>query len=141
MKISICLAIILLPFVAFPEARNLAEPQSVTMREGTVPQFRGEWVPAKAVCSSPLKLVIEPTRVIFLKGTDRMEYPRLDQCFSCMGPAVENMVLLTTEAMGDSPFTIYLDGSKKKPSIKVEFSDKKLGARFPFGDGALKKCE
>jgi hypothetical protein len=42
--------------------------------------------------------------------------------------------------MGDSPFMIHLDTTKKQP-VLVDFSnDKKLGARFPFGSGALKKC-
>ena len=51
-----------------------------------------------------------------------------------------NITLLTTDAMGDSPFTIYLDESKKA-ALQVEFPDRKLGARFPFGAGALKKCK
>ena len=52
-----------------------------------------------------------------------------------------NITLLTADAMGDSPFTIYLDESKKKAALQVEFPDRKLGARFPFGAGALKKCK
>jgi hypothetical protein len=55
---------------------------------------------------------------------------------------VENITLLTTDAQGDSPFTIYLDGSKKRASVQVYFdNDKKLAARFPFGKAALKKCK
>jgi hypothetical protein len=114
-----------------------------TMTGGSVaPAFRGEWVPAKAGCTSSLKLVVEPNVVTFVKGADRAEYRKLDQCFSCAGHDVENVTLLTTDAQGDSPFTIYLDGSKKKPSIEVYFdNDKKLAARFPFGKASLKKCK
>ena len=90
----------------------LAFPTLQTMTGGSVAaEFRGEWVPAKAACTSPLKLIIEPNTVIFVKGSDRAEYRKLEQCFTCMGRDVENITLLSTDAMGDSPFIIYLDGS------------------------------
>jgi hypothetical protein len=116
---------------------------SQTMTGGSVAaEFRGEWVPANAACISPLRLIIEPNIVTFVKGTDRAEYRKLEQCFSCMGHDVENITLLSTDAMGDSPFTIYLDGSKKKVKLTVDAgNDKKLQARFPFGTAALKKCK
>ena len=114
-----------------------------TMTGGSVAvAFRGEWVPAKAPCTSPLKLIIGPQVVTFVKRAERAEYRKLDQCFSCMGHDVENITILSTDAMGDSPFTIYLDGSKPKPVVTIDFSnDKKLGMRFPFGAAALKKCK
>ena len=103
--------------------------------------FRGEWVPAKAACNSPLKLVIDANVVTFVNGAQRAEYRKLEQCFSCMGHDVQNMTLLSTDAMGDSPFTITLDGTRKtKPAVSVAL-DKQLGARFPLQkDAALKKC-
>jgi hypothetical protein len=39
--------------------------------------FLGEWVPAKARCTSPLRLIIEPQVVTFVKGADRAEYRKL----------------------------------------------------------------
>jgi hypothetical protein len=116
---------------------------SQTMTGGSVAaEFRGEWVPAKAACTSSHRLIIEPNVVTFVKGTDRAEYRKLEQCFSCMGHDVENITVLSTDAMGDSPFTIYLDGTKKRASLTVDFSnDKKLGARFALGTAALKKCK
>jgi hypothetical protein len=58
------------------------------------------------------------------------------------GNTTENITILSTNAMGDSPFMIYLDGSRKKPALTIDFSnDRKLGARFPFGRAALKKCK
>lgn len=121
----------------------LAYSRPQTMTGGSVaPAFRGEWVPVKATCTSPLRIKIEPTTVTFINGDERAEYRKLDQCFACMGHDVENVTMLTTEAQGDSPFTIYLDGSKKKAAVQVDFSnDKKLGKRFPFGAGSLKKCK
>ena len=104
--------------------------------------FRGEWVPAKAPCTSSLRLIIEPNTVTFVKGDDREEFRKLDQCFTCMGHDVENITLLSTDAMGDSPFMIYLDGSKRKAAVRVEFSnDRKLAQRFPLGKASLKKCK
>jgi hypothetical protein len=48
------------------------------------------------------------------------------------------LTVLSTDAMGDSPFLIYLDASKKKATVRIDFSnDKKLGTRFPFGTAAL----
>lgn len=121
----------------------LAIPTSQTLTGGSIAaEFRGEWVPAKAACTSPLRLILEPTTVAFVKGSDRAEYRNLDQCFTCMGRDVENITLLSTDARGDSPFMIYLDGSKKKAAVQVDFSnDKELGRRFPFGAGPLKKCK
>ena len=104
--------------------------------------FRGDWVPAKAACTSPLKLVIDANVVTFVNGTQRAEFRKLEQCFSCMGQGVQDVTLLATEAMGDGPFMITLDGSKKsRPIVSVDLSnDKKLGAAYPLGSGALKKC-
>ena len=46
-----------------------------------------------------------------------------------------------TYAMGDSPFMISLDASKKKAAVRTDFSnDKKLGGCLPFGTAALKRC-
>ena len=118
-------------------------PTSQTMTGGEVEaKFRGEWVPAKARCTSPLRVIIEPKAVTFVKDADRAKFRKLDQCFTCMGRDVENVTILSTDAMGDSPFMIYMDGSKRRPAVTVEFpNDKKLGARFPFGTAALKKCK
>ncbi|MET0623602.1 MAG: hypothetical protein ABW250_11530 [Pyrinomonadaceae bacterium] len=59
----------------------LAEGAPQSMTGGSVAvAFRGEWVPAKARCTSPLRLVIGPDVVTFVKGSDREEYRKLDQC-------------------------------------------------------------
>ncbi len=120
----------------------LSSGTSQTMTGGSVAaEFRGEWVSARATCTSQLRLIIESNTVTFIKGTDRAEFRKLDQCFSCMGHDVENITVLSTDAMGDSPFTIYLDGSKRRVAVEVGFNDKKLGTRFPFGTVPLKKCK
>ena len=106
-------------------------------------KFHGTWVPAKAACASPLKLVIEANQVSFVNGSQRADYRKLEQCFSCAGGArdLDPPTMLSTDAMGDSPWTIYLDRKRKTPTLTVDFSnDRKLGARFPLGNAALKKC-
>jgi hypothetical protein len=59
-----------------------------------------------------------------------------------MGRDVSDVTLLSTDAMGDSPFSITLDGRKKaKPVVSVDLgNDRKLAARFPLHGVALKKC-
>ena len=103
------------------------------------PALRGEWVPAKAACPSPLKVVVEPNKVTFFNGTQQQVYTQLEQCFSCAGPGAQNVIWLSTDKMGDSPFIIHFD-TKKRIATEVDFSnDKKLAARFPL-KGPLKRC-
>ena len=103
-------------------------------------KFRGDWVPAKAAFNSPLKLVIDANFVAFVNGGQRQEFRKLEQCFSCMGRDVQGITLLSTDAMGDSPWTVTMDGSKKSKLAVSVALDKKLAARFPLGTAALKKC-
>lgn len=105
-------------------------------------RFRGEWVPAKAGCSSALRLKLDSALVTFVNKSDILRYANLEQCYSCMGRDVDDFVWLTTDQMGDSPFTIFLDGRKKPVSLSIDFAnDKTLGRRFPFGRAPLKKCK
>jgi hypothetical protein len=107
-------------------------------------RFRGDWVPTQAACNSPLKLTIGANVVIFVNGGQRAEFRKLDQCFTCAAGGMTTApqpVWLTTDAMGDSPFIVLLDGTRKTAAVAVDFSnDKKLGARFPLGTAALRRC-
>jgi hypothetical protein len=133
-----------MPWIAstFLAITALAGVTAHAMTGGSVAAgFRDTWVPASAACTSPLKLVIEANVVTFVNGVQRAAYRQLEQCFTCMGRDIDNVTLLSTDAMGDSPFLIYLDASKKKATVRIDFSnDKKLGTRFPFGTAALKQC-
>ena len=119
----------------------LASSAALAMTGGSVEaKFRGDWVPAKAACNSPLRMVIDANLVAFVNGSQRQEFRKLEQCFSCMGHDVQGITLLSTDAMGDSPWTVTMDGSKKsKVAVSVAL-DKHLAARFPLGTAALKKC-
>lgn len=130
-------------FHPLPALSALACSAAVAMTGDSVAApFRGAWVPAKASCESPLRLVIDAHLVAFVNGAQRLEFRKLEQCFSCMGRDVQEVTLLTTDAMGDSPFTITLDGRRKaRPGVSVELgNDRKLAAQFPLGNAALKKC-
>lgn len=113
---------------------------SMAITGGSVdPALRGTWVPAKAACSSTLKVTVEANKVTFVNGAQQQIYTKLDQCFSCAGKDVQNVIWLSTDAMGDSPFIIQVD--TKKSQGMIDFSnDKKLGARFPFGTAPIKRC-
>jgi hypothetical protein len=121
----------------------IAGPAAAMTGGSVEAKFHGSWVPAKAGCSSPLKVVIDANQLSFVNGTQRAEYRKLEQCFTCAagGMTDKQPVWLTTDAMGDSPFIVSLDGTRKVAAVSVDFSnDKKLGARFPLGTAALKKC-
>lgn len=119
----------------------IASSAAQAMTGGSVEaKFRGDWVPAKAACNSPVKLVIDANLVAFVNGSQRQEFRKLEQCFSCMGRDVQGITLLSTDAMGDSPWTVTMDGSKKsKVAVSVAL-DKQLAARFALGSAVLKKC-
>lgn len=119
----------------------IASSAAQAMTGGSVEaKFRGDWVPAKAACNSPVKLVIDANLVAFVNGSQRQEFRKLEQCFSCMGREVQGITLLSTDAMGDSPWTVTMDGSKKsKVAVSVAL-DKQLAARFALGSAVLKKC-
>ena len=80
---TVALSLVVISFSALAE-RAFGTRQ--TMTGGSVAAaFRGEWVPAKARCTSPLRLIIEPNVVTFVKGDDREEFRKLEQCFTCIG--------------------------------------------------------
>ena len=122
----------------------LASSAALAMTGGSVEaKFRGDWVPAKAACNSPLRMVIDANLVAFVNGSQRQEFRKLEQCFTCEAGGMTTKpqpVWLSTDAMGDSPWTVTMDGSKKsKVAVSVAL-DKQLAARFPLGTAALKKC-
>jgi hypothetical protein len=119
---------------------SLIAASAAAITGGSVdPGMRGEWVPEKAACNSPLKVVVEANKVTFSNGAQQQAYTQLEQCFSCAGPSAPNVIVLSTDKMGDSPFMIYID-TKKRIATEVDFSnDKKLGARFPL-KAPLKRC-
>jgi hypothetical protein len=125
---------------AFFAAGLLSAGLAMAITGGSVdPALLGTWVPAKAACTSTLKVVVEANKVTFVNGAQQQAYTKLDQCFTCGGKDAKNLVWLSTDAMGDSPFIIQVDTAKKQGTIDFS-NDKKLGARFPFGTAPIKRC-
>jgi hypothetical protein len=87
--------------------------------------LRGNRVPAKATCSSPLKLVTDAARFAFASGAERAERRKLEQCFSCMGQGVQDVTLLAT-AVGAGPFPDHArspqEGHRARASISATTS-------------------
>ena len=128
--------------LAFASLALAAIPSAAITGGSVHAGFLGTWVPRAAVCTSALKLVIDVGSVSFINGAQRADYRKLEQCFSCAGHDVKGITMLSTDAMGDSPFMITLDESKRgRKAMTVDLSnDQKLAARFPFGQAGLKKC-
>lgn len=110
------------------------------------PKFQGAWVPASAGCSSALRVVIEADKVTFQNGAERAEYGRLEQCFTCAAGGATNArqpTWLTTDKMGDSPWQLTLDDTRKgRVAVTAEFpNDRRMAARFPLGNAPLNRCE
>ncbi len=115
------------------------------MNEDVDPKFQGIWVPAGAACASPLKVVIEARKVSFVNGAQRADYSRLETCASCAAGGMSTArqpLWLTTDQMGDSPWQLTLDDTRKgRVAVTADFpNDRKMAARFPLGTAALKKC-
>ena len=130
--------------VALLAMAGLACSAAQAMTGGSVEaKFRGDWVPAKAACNSPLRMVIDANLVAFVNGSQHQEFRKLEQCFSCEAGGMTTKpqpVWLSTDAMGDSPWTVTMDGTKKSKVVVSVALDKQLAARFPLGTAALKKC-
>ncbi len=91
-------------FLPFLIAVVAASPAHAMTGESVAAPFRGTWVPVAAACTSPVKVQVDANAVAFVNGAQRAEFRKLEQCFSCMGHDVQNITLLTTDAMGDSPW-------------------------------------
>lgn len=77
----------------FATAALLASPTTIAITGGSVDlAIRGEWVPAKAACGSALKVVVEANKVTFHNGSQQQAFAKLDQCFTCAGRDVQNVV-------------------------------------------------
>ena len=121
-------------------AGTLAAVSATAITGGQVERdLLGTWVPAKAACTSALKVVVEVDKVTFFNGAQQQVFTKLDQCFTCGGKDANNIVWLSTDAMGDSPFIMQVDTAKKQGMIDFS-NDKKLAARFPFGSAPIKRC-
>jgi hypothetical protein len=130
--------------------------------ENLVPAgFQGKWVPAKAVCTSPVAVLITADRLTLVNGSDRQALGGIEMA----GPGYFQpgyngiMAVLITEFSGQQPLTATFNVGEKNGVAQVEFapimpgasnalsraynariSKLNLAKRFPLHAASLKQC-
>jgi hypothetical protein len=122
-------------------------------------EFRGDWVPAKATCQSPLRFRIAETRMTLVNGKDSASYGDIGITHTYFGPEYQGISFVAIPELnsGNSPFTVFFNADEKKGVTRVDIyqeikgpmnaqlkaiqqAAKKLAERFPLNSVALKKC-
>ncbi|MEO8604357.1 MAG: hypothetical protein ABI629_17415 [bacterium] len=134
--------------------------QRAAAADAIPPDFRGEWVPATADCTSPQRLKVSETQLTLINGRDSQSYGGIGIPTTFFGPDYTgiSVVAMPEVDSGNSPFTVYFNNDDKKGETKVEIyiemkgpqnaqmkaiqdAAKKLAARFPaLNLNPLKKC-
>ena len=125
------------------------------------PQYQGSWVPSKATCDSPVRVVITADRLTLRNGQDTEAIGGIEMA----GPGYFAhdyrgiMAVLLTEFSGDQPAMVTFNLGEKRGVAQVDFAPvvpgkanaqmakynahiSKLGLakRFPLDKAQLKKC-
>ena len=125
------------------------------------PQYQGSWVPSKASCESPVRVVIAADRLTLQNGSDTEAISGIEMA----GPGYFAhdyrgiMAVLLTEFSGDQPAMVTFNLGEKRGVAQVDFAPvvpgkanaqmakynahiSKLGLakRFPLDKAPLKKC-
>lgn len=123
-------------------------------------EFRGDWVPEKAACSSGQRLGVGDKTLTLVNGKDVASYGDVGIPTSYFGPDYTgNSIVAIPEVNSmNAPFTVYFNHNEKKGVAMVEIyvemkgpqnaqvkaiqdAAKKLAGRFPeLNLAALKKC-
>jgi hypothetical protein len=132
-------------------------------QSGSVPaEWQGTWVPVKAACESPVRVVITADRMTFINGNDKQAIGGIEQAGpGYWGPDYQGIqVVLIAEFDGQQPVTAIFNAEEKKGIAQVSFSPVMPGAagnvpmtaynkritelnlakRFPLHEVPLKKC-
>lgn len=128
---------------------------------GPPPELQGTWVPAKAACTSPAKVVVGADKLTLVSGTDSQALGEVELAGpGYFGPSYSGiMAVLITEFSGQQPLTATFNVGEKKGVAQVEFAPPmpgksnpqmaaynarinalKLAQRFPLDKVPLKKC-
>ncbi len=138
----------------------LAAPQA-SAQAGPVPaEYQGKWVPAKATCESPARVVITADQLTLMNGTDKQAIGGIEMAGPAYwGPDYNGiMAVLITEFEGQQPVTASFNVGEKKGVAQVEFApvmpggnasqaaynarikQLNLAKRFPLNKVPLKQC-
>jgi hypothetical protein len=124
-------------------------------------EFQGTWVPSKATCESPVRVLVAADRLTLANGTDSEALGGIEMA----GPGYWGrdyrgiMAVLITEFSGHQPVIAMFNYGEKKGAAQVEFSPVmpgtataqlkaynahisklNLAKRFPLNKVLLKKC-
>ena len=123
-------------------------------------EFQGTWVPAKATCESPVRVVITADQLTLVNGNDKQAIGGIEMAGpGYWGPDYSGiMAVLITEFNGQQPVTASFNVGEKKGVAQVEFApvitggnstmaaynaritQLNLARRFPLNKVPLKKC-
>lgn len=117
---------------------------------GPIPkQFQGNWgIKGQKNYASGLQIEVRPFRITLYNGTDSRQFGEVDICHSCEGGAqykgIVKWVYVNFKEpnyAADSPFILYFNAGERAGILKIDFEDKELAKRFPFGNSQLEKCK
>jgi hypothetical protein len=124
-------------------------------------EFTGEWVPAAAMCTSPVRIRVEAARITLVNGTDSEGFGGVEMAGpGFFGPDYRGIsAVATAELDKDAPVQMVFNYNEKKGVAQAELASpiagnvnaigKALNARlaklnlvkrFPLNQVALKKC-
>jgi hypothetical protein len=121
-------------------------------------EFRGDWVPQKAECTSAVKLRVAEATLTLINGADTQSWGNVGVPTSFFGPDYQGIsAVALPDFDGSQPFTVYFNADEKKgvtkvniytemkgpmnPAVaKIQAAAKTLATRFPINDLPLKKC-
>jgi hypothetical protein len=122
-------------------------------------EYHGAWVPTKATCESPVRVVITVDRLTLINGSDKQAIGGIEMAGpGYWGPDYTGiMAVLITEFDGQQPATASFNVGEKKGVAQVEFAPEmggnpaqsaynarikqlNLAKRFPLNKVPLKQC-
>lgn len=151
MKTTTSLALALLTLATPPLAAIAGEPVPA--------EYRGDWVPAGASCTSMLRFRTAATSATLINGADKAAYSDIAWPTQYFGPEYNGIVVtgIPEFESGNSPFTIFFNADEQRGVTKLSIlqgeetpgnaqynaivrAAKKLNQRFPLDNVPLKKC-
>jgi hypothetical protein len=124
-------------------------------------EFRGTWVPSKATCESPVRVLVAADRLTLVNGKDSEGLGGIEMAGPGFFPPDYRgiMAVLITEFSGHQPVTVIFNLKEKRGVAQIEFAPVQPGAtnaqgklynahisklnlarRFALDKALLKKC-
>ena len=145
-------------FRALLAAATVFASASLLARDAIPAEFRGDWVPQTAECTSAVKLRVAEETLTLINGADTQSWGNVGVPTSFFGPDYQGIsVVALPDFDASQPFTVYFNvdemkgvtkvsiysemkGPMNAAVAKIQAAAKKLATRFPLNDLPLKKC-